>query len=476
MRTTSRCPCAMRRRISPSTASAARLREAPRTSGITQKLHENEQPSCILTNARTRSSRASAWTQPIAPTSPATNAASPRCCAATTDVLGQAREGVAGEVRAAAGDVDAAVRARPRGRPPCATLRDGLVRDAARVDDRDVARRARLDVTVARAARSRTSCASTWETLQPRNRRGRTPRRDRRRSRRRCTSAHQPSCVSARRPLVPARSGSSDEEVAGGDRQPAPRRGSAARAPRRARCSRRRHRMRAAARRASRSAPRGDAVPRRVLVRRLDRRLVDVDAEHRREAEHRRRDGEHAGAAADVEERAGLDVLQQLEAELGRRVRARAERASRVDDTASEPDGRLLPRRPDPEAAGLDAVVERAPASSQPASTSAPSPVPKKCQRRSSPAASAYAASSTPPRRSTSSKPCGNSSIIVARASSAFSWPTCTETRRRPISGTHSSACRRSPRRAGRCRRRSRPRTPAAAGAGRRSGAAARGR
>ena len=57
-----------------STASARRLRDAPRTSGITQKLHEKLQPSWIFTNARTRSSRASAWTQPIAPTSPATNA------------------------------------------------------------------------------------------------------------------------------------------------------------------------------------------------------------------------------------------------------------------------------------------------------------------------------------------------------------------------------------------------------------------
>src|SRR5438552_4053717 len=68
--TTSRWPCATRRTISSSTASARRLREAPRTSGMTQKLHENEQPSWTFTNARTRSSRASAWTQPIAPTSP----------------------------------------------------------------------------------------------------------------------------------------------------------------------------------------------------------------------------------------------------------------------------------------------------------------------------------------------------------------------------------------------------------------------
>ena len=71
----------------------ARLRDAPRTSGITQKLHEKEQPSWIFTNARTRSSRASAWTQPIAPTSPATNAAvSSARFATTTTFGGQARE------------------------------------------------------------------------------------------------------------------------------------------------------------------------------------------------------------------------------------------------------------------------------------------------------------------------------------------------------------------------------------------------
>ena len=79
-------PCATRRSISARTASALRLRDAPRTSGITQKLHENEQPSWIFTKARTRSTRASACTQPIAPTSPATNAAvsSGRCATTTT--------------------------------------------------------------------------------------------------------------------------------------------------------------------------------------------------------------------------------------------------------------------------------------------------------------------------------------------------------------------------------------------------------
>ena len=64
----------MRRRASASTAAAERLRDAPRTSGTTQKSHEKLQPSCTLRNARTRSSRDSACTQATAPTSPATAA------------------------------------------------------------------------------------------------------------------------------------------------------------------------------------------------------------------------------------------------------------------------------------------------------------------------------------------------------------------------------------------------------------------
>ena len=115
---------------------------------MTQKLHEKEQPSCTLTNARTRSSRASAWTQPIAPTSPATKAGvSSLRSRDDDDVLGQAGERVAGEVRAAAGDVDAAVRARGA-RGFLARLRDGLVRDAAGVDDRDVGAAVALDMAV----------------------------------------------------------------------------------------------------------------------------------------------------------------------------------------------------------------------------------------------------------------------------------------------------------------------------------------
>src|SRR5215213_9220640 len=54
-------------------APAFLLLEAPRTSGTTQKEQEKLQPSCTFTNARMRSILASDWTQPIEPTSPATN-------------------------------------------------------------------------------------------------------------------------------------------------------------------------------------------------------------------------------------------------------------------------------------------------------------------------------------------------------------------------------------------------------------------
>jgi hypothetical protein len=88
VRTISRWPCATRRRISRRTASAPRLREAPRTSGMTQKLHENEQPSWIFTNARTRSRRTSSFVHPIAPTSVATACAVCSARFATTTTFG----------------------------------------------------------------------------------------------------------------------------------------------------------------------------------------------------------------------------------------------------------------------------------------------------------------------------------------------------------------------------------------------------
>ena len=49
-------------------------RAAHERDDLSEKLHEKLPPSWILTNARTRSNRSSAWTQAIAPTSPATKA------------------------------------------------------------------------------------------------------------------------------------------------------------------------------------------------------------------------------------------------------------------------------------------------------------------------------------------------------------------------------------------------------------------
>ncbi len=67
------------------------------------------------------------------------------------DVVRQPCEGVGGEVGTATGDVDALVRAR-RARRLLARLGNGLVRDAARVDDRDVRPVVELHVAVGEQA------------------------------------------------------------------------------------------------------------------------------------------------------------------------------------------------------------------------------------------------------------------------------------------------------------------------------------
>src|SRR4029453_142300 len=70
VRTTSRWPCRTRFSPAASTAAAALLLDAPRTSGITQKVQEKLQPSWTRTNARTRPSRQSACPQPVRPRPP----------------------------------------------------------------------------------------------------------------------------------------------------------------------------------------------------------------------------------------------------------------------------------------------------------------------------------------------------------------------------------------------------------------------
>ena len=97
----------------------------------------------------------------------------------------------------------------------------------------------------------------------------------------------------------------------------------------------------------------------------------DLDRVDRPEAEPRRGDGEDPAAGAPVAQpAAALELEQQLEAELGRRVRAGAELLARVDHDLQRPvvAARRLPRRADPQpprAAGhLDRREELVPAAS----------------------------------------------------------------------------------------------------------------
>ena len=114
--------------------------------------------------------------------------------------------------------------------------------------------------------------------------------------------------------------------------------------------------------------------------------VLDVDADHGREAEQRGGDREHTRSAADVEQRAGLELLQELEAELGRRMGAGAEGAAGVDD-----DRERIVRAASP-TAGRPRGARSAPAGGRRASGPPTRPrhrslraPPKKCHRRSSP-------------------------------------------------------------------------------------------
>lgn len=105
-----------------------------------------------------------------------------------------------------------------------------------------------------------------------------------------------------------------------------------------------------------------NAVPGSRACRGFDRMGIHVDREDRLKAKARGGNSDHPGPAARVENAPALFPGQELDAGSRRRMRPGAEGASRVDD-----DGRLarrscLPRRADPEPAGTDWSVERAPA------------------------------------------------------------------------------------------------------------------
>ena len=135
----------MRRRASSSTARSGRERLAPRTFGITQNAQPNVQPSCTLTNARVRSSRGAGPTQAVAPSSRAMRSAASSAVSRTTVTRASALANASrAEPRRAAGHVDVPGAAAQRRAHRLAALGDGLVRDAAGVDDVHRAALARL--------------------------------------------------------------------------------------------------------------------------------------------------------------------------------------------------------------------------------------------------------------------------------------------------------------------------------------------
>ena len=173
-----------------------------------------------------------------------------------------------------------------------------------------------------------------------------------------------------------------------------------------------------------------DAVVGRVPLARLDRLRVEVERQHRGEAELRGGDREHAGAAADVEHAAARLGLEQLEAEPRRRMPAGAEGAAGIDHDRDRVRVRLLPGRADPEPADPDGLVELPPAvlpvlldvGDRGAAERLPDPLLAgrvRVRGELEPAA----------RLSISSKPSGKSSSMTARACSARAAGTVTETR-----------------------------------------------
>ena len=105
-----------------------------------------------------------------------------------------------------------------------------------------------------------------------------------------------------------------------------------------------------------------DAVQSGVPPSRLDRGGIAVDGDDGFEAKLGGGDGEHTRAAADVEQASTLELVEEAEAESGRRVRAGPEGAARVDDDRDCTVRRHLPGRADPERADPDGPVELTPA------------------------------------------------------------------------------------------------------------------
>ena len=312
MSTTSRCPCSTRRRISASTAlGAAAARRAAHERDDAEVARERAAVLDLHERAHAVEPRVGLDAADRTDVAGDERGGLLAALRDDDDVLGQAGERVAAEVRAAAGDVDAAVRRAAR----AAALR--LFATASFVTQHVLITATSASVAAPRrgrraSSRSRTSCASTCETLQPRKSTGTSP----------CGGSYVRyalRCVGARRPpsrrapaartcAKPASARLVRREVAGGDQsvdvEPAPAASSTASSEMFATTA---HRARqpssGATRRASTATPFARAFARVASTAASSMSTPTTGPKPSSAAGDR----EHARAAADVEQRARLE-------------------------------------------------------------------------------------------------------------------------------------------------------------------------
>src|SRR4051812_6212720 len=170
--TTSTWPRATRRRTSATRSDSGRERLGPRTSGITQKLHENEQPSCTFTTARIGWGAPSAGRAPRQPSPASRSPTAPGACsgaAATTCTRSPRPPSSAAASRAAQPVTTTcpapSARARRTAWRVFATASAVTAQPFTTCTEPPAATSSRPSA----ASRSRSSARSVCETLQPRN-------------------------------------------------------------------------------------------------------------------------------------------------------------------------------------------------------------------------------------------------------------------------------------------------------------------
>lgn len=103
------------------------------------------------------------------------------------------------------------------------------------------------------------------------------------------------------------------------------------------------------------------SIPASRVTGNLDGDRVEIYGRDRVESESHSRDGHDARAAAGVEHGSAFDAREKLDAYARRRMRTRAERATRIDDDHLLVARRGLPRRADPETPDTYGAMKLAP-------------------------------------------------------------------------------------------------------------------